>query len=102
LRGTSYHGLSSNTHPSPGNPQAAAEKAQGIVAEEIERPGWPEDTLRGHRKGHRIKVKIALRLREETTMTSQWIADRLKMGTWTHLANRLYHPKNQVCVNTQD
>jgi hypothetical protein len=31
--------------------------------------------------------------RQETTMTLQWIADRLKMGTWTHVANRLYHLK---------
>jgi hypothetical protein len=32
-------------------------------------------------------------LRRETTMTLKWIADRLKMGTWTHVADRLYHLK---------
>jgi hypothetical protein len=38
-------------------------------------------------------VKPARRLRQETTMTLQWMADRLKMGTWIHVANRLYHLK---------
>jgi hypothetical protein len=33
------------------------------------------------------------RLRQETTMTLKWMADRLKMGTWTHVTNRLYHLK---------
>jgi REP element-mobilizing transposase RayT len=27
------------------------------------------------------------------TMTLKWIADRLKMGTWTHVSNRFYHLK---------
>jgi hypothetical protein len=44
-------------------------------------------------EGDRRKVRIARQLRQETTMTLQWIADRLKMGTWTHVANRLYHLK---------
>ncbi len=74
--------------------ESAEEKAQRIVAQEMKRLGWPEDELRRHRKGHRMKVKIARRLRQETTMTLQWIADRLQMGTWTHVANRLHHRKN--------
>jgi len=41
-----------------------------------------------------MKVKIARRLRQETTVIWQWIADRLKMGTWGHAAIRLYHGKN--------
>ena len=31
----------------------------------------------------------AWRLRQETTMTLQWIADRLKMDLWMHVANGL-------------
>jgi len=49
-----------------------------------------------------MEVKIARRLRQETMMTLQWIADRSKIETWTDAANRVYHPKNQVCFNTQD
>jgi hypothetical protein len=35
--------------------------------------------------------KDRLLLRQETTMTLKWIAHRLKLGTWTHVTNRLYH-----------
>jgi len=41
-----------------------------------------------------MKVNIPRRLQQETIMTLQWIADGLKMGTWTHVAKRLYHLKN--------
>jgi hypothetical protein len=73
--------------------ESAEEKAQRIVSEEIKRLGWREGDLEQYRNGDRRKVKIARRLRPETTMTLQWIAERLKMGTWTHVANRLYHMK---------
>ncbi len=36
------------------------------------------------------KLKIALRLRQQTTMTLAWIAQRLQMGTKTHLSHLLY------------
>jgi len=29
-------------------------------------------------------------------MTLKWMADRLKMGTWTHVANRLCHLKSKI------
>jgi hypothetical protein len=71
--------------------ESAEEKAQRIVSEEMKRLGWREGDLEQYRKGGRRKVKIARRLRPETTMTLPGIADRLKMGTGTHVANRLYH-----------
>ena len=49
-------------------------------------PVWP----RRYRKGDMHKVKMALRLRRETTMTLGWIADQLQMGTKTHLSHLLY------------
>ena len=42
------------------------------------------------RKGDPAKVAIAGRLRKETTMTLEWIAKRLNMGTKTHLAHLFY------------
>jgi hypothetical protein len=30
---------------------------------------------------------------DEPTMTLKWMTARLKMGTWTQVANRLYHLK---------
>ena len=35
-------------------------------------------------------------------MTLKWMAYRLKMGTWIHVANRFYHLKKRTCVNTQN
>jgi len=73
--------------------QSAQEKAERIVTQELRKLGWAEADPAAQRKGDRRKVRLARRLRQETTMTLRWIADRLKMGTWTHVANRLYHVK---------
>jgi hypothetical protein len=52
-------------------------------------PFWDEDQLRARRKGHRAKVILARRLRQETTMSLKWIAQRLQMGSWTYVSNLL-------------
>jgi hypothetical protein len=36
------------------------------------------------------KVRVARRLRAETTVSLKWIAQRLEMGCWTHAANPIY------------
>jgi hypothetical protein len=46
--------------------------------------------LARRRTGDPEKVLIALRLCQETTMTLSWIAQRLLMGTKTHLSHLLY------------
>jgi hypothetical protein len=54
----------------------------------------------GHRrKGDPEKVEIASQLRARTTMTLKWIAQRLKMGAWTHVSNCLVQrrKKNAKC-----
>ena len=73
--------------------ESAEEKAERIVEQELKRLRWREEELARRRKGDLKKVQIARRLRSETTMTLKWIAQRLKMGTWTHVSNRLYHVK---------
>ena len=80
-----------NSHYGEELRESGEEKAQRIVTEEMKRLGWKETELENTRKGDRRKVKIARRLRHETTMTLIWIAERLKMGIWTHVTNRLYH-----------
>ena len=72
--------------------ETGLQKAERMVREEIERLGWDEDQLRAHRKGHRAKVLLARRLRQETTMSLKWIAQRLQMGTWTYVSNLLNEP----------
>jgi len=73
--------------------ESAEEKAGRIVGEELRRRKWTEADLESRRKGDPEKIRIARRLRHETTMTLKWIAERLRMGTWTHVANRLHHVK---------
>ena len=70
--------------------ESAAAKAERIVQEELTRRKWEEQTLAARPKGEVGKVAVAQRLRRETTMTLAWIAERLQMGTKTHLAHLLY------------
>ncbi len=69
--------------------ESAEEKAERIVQEEMRKLHWAEDELRRRAKGDARKVRIARRLRTETTMTLAWIAQRLAMGTAGHVTNRL-------------
>ena len=80
-------------HDGPEKQESAEQHAEGLVAEELRRRKWEEEDLPRRRKGDRDKVKIALRLRRETTMTLKWIAQRLDMGTWTNVANCLAKAK---------
>ena len=43
-------------------------------------------------RGTGRKVMLARRLRQETTMSLKWIAERLQMGTWTYVSNLLNEP----------
>ena len=70
--------------------ESAEAQAERIVAEELQRRKWDANTLARRRKGDPAKIALAQRLREETTMTLAWIAERLQMGTRTHLAHLLY------------
>ena len=47
------------------------------------------------RKGDPVKVKLAQRLRRETTMSLKWIARRLQMGSWTYVSNLLHEKQKQ-------
>ena len=66
------------------------ESAEGIVRDGLKRLGWKAGDLARRRKGDPEKLKLALRLRKETTVTVKWIAERLRMGTWTYLNHLLY------------
>lgn len=69
--------------------ESGEEKARRIVAEELRRLGWDEEELQRRRKGDKEKVKLAGRLRRETTVSLKWIAKRLQMGSWTYVSNLL-------------
>ena len=61
--------------------QSAEEKACRIIAEELVNLGWEEADLGQRRKGDLGKVRIARRLRRETTVSKRWIAQQLSMGS---------------------
>ncbi len=52
-------------------------KAERILREELPSLGWTAEQLVRQRKGDPRKVKVAARLRRETTMTLAWVAQRL-------------------------
>jgi REP element-mobilizing transposase RayT len=64
-------------------------KAERILTEELRRRKWSREDLAQRRKGDREKVNMARRLREETTMTLNWIAKRLAMGVAGYTAQCL-------------
>ena len=64
-------------------------KAEHILAEELKGRKWDGEELKNRRKGDPEKVKVARRLRSETTMTLDWITQRLGMGTVGYAAQCL-------------
>ena len=63
--------------------------AERLITEELKRRDWGAAELAQRRKGDAQKLKLARRLRRETTMTLSWIAERLNMGAPGSLANLL-------------
>jgi hypothetical protein len=90
--------------------ESGAAKAERLVREELAKLGWAEADLAQRRKGDPGKVRMARRVRQETTMTLKWIADRLQMGVWTHVSNLLRaeqkagakRARRRVRVNSED
>ncbi|MBU6401248.1 MAG: hypothetical protein KGS61_13105, partial [Verrucomicrobia bacterium] len=69
--------------------ESERERAEQRVQEELRQLGWSDNDVATRPKGDPEKIRIARRLRHETTVSLQWIADRLKMGRWTHVSNYL-------------
>ena len=72
--------------------QSAEEKARRIIGEELAELGWAEAELEMRRKGDAGKVRIARRLRRETTVSKRWIAAALAMGSVSNVT---------FCLNTR-
>jgi len=70
--------------------KTAQAKAEAIIEAELGLAGWSFEELNRHRKGDSQKIRIAERLRRETTMTLAWIAERLQIGSPGHLSCLLY------------
>jgi len=70
--------------------ETAEAKAERIVAEELSRQGWNESDLATRRKSDPGKLRIAARLRRETTLTIKAIASRVHLGSSRSAYVRLY------------
>ena len=77
-------------HYGPELMESAEAKAGRLIAVELQRQGWTGDELQTHWKGSEFRVRLASKLRAETTMTLGWIAERLHMGTRGYLTHLLY------------
>jgi REP element-mobilizing transposase RayT len=63
--------------------------AERLLREALVKARWREIDLARQPKGHRVKLMIARQLRQETPMSRQWIADRLRMGSASYVSNLL-------------
>ena len=73
--------------------ESAQEQAERLVRAELTRLGWAEAELQRRRKGDGTKALVAQRLRRETTMTLDWIAQRLQMGSASMVTHCLWKEK---------
>ena len=84
-------GRAGSHHGGPERRETEETWAGQMVADELKRRGWTGQDLAQRRKGDGQKLKLARRLRQETTMSLNWIAKRLNMGAAGSLANLLRH-----------
>jgi hypothetical protein len=65
------------------------EKARRILQEELDKLGWTVKDLAARSKSDIRKVRLAGRLRTETSVTWKWISAELHLGTWTQQPAKL-------------
>jgi hypothetical protein len=70
--------------------ESAQAKAERLVSLALQAQGIGPEQLACWRKGHPFKVELAARLRAETMVSLDWIAQRLEMGTRGYLAHLLF------------
>jgi REP element-mobilizing transposase RayT len=69
--------------------QTDEQRAEAMIAARLKKLGWAKSELAARRKSDPHKVALARELRSQTTMSLKWIAQRLEMGSWTHVSNLL-------------
>lgn len=92
------------THYGAERQEAQEAKAHRLLREEMGRLGWNQGVLRKTSKGDERKVRIAARLRKETTMSLKWVAEQLEMGSWTYVSDLLvaHSRKTKRSLNNED
>ncbi len=83
------HGNLGPDHAGQIRQEANQARAEAIIAAELRKLGWEEAGLSQGAKVDAGKLALAARLRRETTLTIQQIADRLHMGTRKSVSPKL-------------
>jgi len=79
--------------------ESAQAKAEQLIAVALKAEAVREQHLANWHKSHPFKVALACRLRKETTVTVEWLAQRLKIGSRGYLAHLLKHPPEAESPN---
>jgi REP element-mobilizing transposase RayT len=81
--------------------ETAQAKADRIVAQDLRRLGWSAEDLVDRPKNDPDKLAIAVRLRQETTLSIKAIADRVHLGTYNTANARLHRAMKEglACPN---
>lgn len=87
------HGHLGPTHSGQMHREANDVRAEAIIAQELRRLGWKEVELSKRGRSDPDKVRLAAKLRQETTLTIGQIARRLRMGTRNTLSTNLQKAK---------
>ncbi|HYG34762.1 MAG TPA: transposase [Clostridia bacterium] len=69
--------------------ETGEQKAARILAEELAGLGLTLAEVQSRPGCSQVKLRIARRLRQETTMSLSWIAQQLGIGSWKYLSNLL-------------
>jgi hypothetical protein len=84
------HGSLGPDHAGQIRRQAGQVRAEAIIAAKLRELGWKEAHLSQGAKVDANKLALAARLRRETTLTIQEIADRLHMGSRKNVGPKLH------------
>ena len=76
-------------------------RAKRLLQESLERANLSQNDLGQLPKGDPRKVEIAWQLRQNTSMTLQWIAKELRMGSWSYVHNLLAARRKTMKAPTQ-
>src|ERR1017187_253250 len=75
------HARAGENHHAETRRETAEEKARRILQEELDKLGWTAKDLAARSKSDIRKVRLAGRLRTETSVTWKWISEQFHMGT---------------------
>jgi hypothetical protein len=90
------------THYGAERREVQAGQTFGLLRAEMQRLGWDRAALRRASKGDERKVRLAVRIRQETTLSLKWIAEHPAMGSWIHVSNLLVAERKRESLKSEN